>query len=70
MVDFVDQMEKLALDIYYRKQQHRVFSETIPINQTKNRTQKAVEFVKEILTIMILNFWITVISVGISGPGS
>ena len=33
MVDFVDEMEKLARDLYYRKQQHRAFSGTIPINQ-------------------------------------
>ena len=36
MVDLVDQMEKLAHAIYYRKQQHRVFSETIPINKQKS----------------------------------
>ena len=35
MVDFVDQMEKLARDIYYRKQPLRVFFRTIPIIQQK-----------------------------------
>ena len=39
MVDFVDQMEKLARDFYYRKQQHRVFSGTIPINQQKSNAK-------------------------------
>ena len=39
MVDFVDQMEKFARDIYYRKQQHRVFSGTIPINQQKSNAK-------------------------------
>ena len=36
MVDLVNQIEKLARDIYHRKQQHRVFSETIPINKQKS----------------------------------
>ena len=39
MVDFVDQMEKLARNIYYGKQQHRVFSGIIPINQQKSNAK-------------------------------
>ena len=39
MVDFVDQMENLARNIYYRKQQHRVFSGIIPINQQKSNAK-------------------------------
>ena len=39
MIDFVDQMEKLARDIHYRKQQHRVFSGTIPTDKQKSKTK-------------------------------
>ena len=39
MIDFVDQMEKLACDIHYRKEQHRVFSGTIPTDKQKSKAK-------------------------------
>ena len=39
MIDIVDQMEKLARDIHYRKQQHRVFSGTIPTDKQKAKAK-------------------------------
>ena len=56
-------MEKLARDVYYRKQQHLFFPELFQYT-SKNQTQKAAGFVKEVLMITILNFWIAVFPVG------
>ena len=39
MIDFVDQMEKPARDIHYRKQQHRVFSGTFPTGKQKSKAK-------------------------------
>ena len=69
MVDFVDQMEKRARDIYYRKKQHRVFSGIIPRNQQKSNA-KSCWICERDLMISILRFWITVISMEISELGS
>ena len=39
MTDFVDQMEKLARDIHYRKQQHSVFSGTSTTDKQKSKAE-------------------------------
>ena len=52
MIDFVDQMEKLARDIHYRKNSIVYFLELFQ-QTSKDQKQKVVGFVKEILmTVM------------------
>ena len=40
-IDFVDQMQKLARDVHNRKQQHRVFSGTIPTDKQKSKAKSS-----------------------------